>query len=211
MLNLQTLVKGIKGLIPGGISVKDFSAVTETSEATAKNILDNFMQNGIGTFEDNQIHFHESDKIKTSLLAIRMGAPVDEVSRLLEWKDFECLTMEILESRDFETTRNLVLKKPRLQIDVVGVKLGIAILIDCKHWKRLNHSSLEVAVTKQIERTKHFLAKQKIQAAIPAIVTLYQEEMKFVNRVPIIPIFQLSSFCEEFYGNLAELDILTTE
>jgi len=206
-LNIQTLVRGIKGIISGGVSVKDFSMITDINEETARKILDNFMQNGIGTFEDNLIHFHENDKLKTSLLAIRMGAPIDEISQLLDWKDFESLVSEILESREFDTTRNLILTKPRMEIDVVGIKGGVAILIDCKHWKRLSYSSLESAVNKQIERTKRYVAKEKVQAAIPAIVTLYQE-VKFINKVPIIPIFQLDSFCEEFYDNLEVIDAL---
>ncbi len=206
-MNIQTLVRGIKGIIPGGVSVKDFSMITDINEETARKILDNFMQNGIGTFEDNLIHFHENDKLKTSLLAIRMGAPIDEISQLLDWKDFESLVSEILESREFDTTRNLILTKPRMEIDVVGIKGGVAILIDCKHWKRLSYSSLESAVNKQIERTKRYVAKEKVQAAIPAIVTLYQE-VKFINKIPIIPIFQLDSFCEEFYGNLEVMDTL---
>jgi len=207
-LNIQTIVRGIKGIIPGGLSVKDFCMVTETNEETARKILDNFMQNGIGVFEDKLIHFNENDKLKTSLLAIRMGAPIDEVSFLLDWKDFESLVSEILESREFDTIRNVILTKPRMEIDVVGIKNGVAILIDCKHWKRLSYSSLETAVNKQIERTKRYVTKEKIHAAIPAIVTLYQEEVKFINKVPIIPIFQLDSFCEEFYGNLEEIDTL---
>ncbi len=176
MLNLQTLVRGINGIIPGDISIKDFSAVTETDEETSRKILDNFMQNGIGTFYDGAIHFDENDKLKTCLLAIRMGASIDEISKLLDWKNFESLVAEILGSSDFETTRNVVLTKPRMEIDVVGIKSGVAILIDCKHWKRLSRSSLERAVKKQIERTKHFLSKESIQAAVPVIVTLYQEE-----------------------------------
>lgn len=205
-MNVQTLVKGIKGIIPGGLSVKDFSVVTDTSYETARQILDNFMQNGIGVFQDDQIHFEDNDKLKTSLLALRMGAPIDEISQILDWKDFEALVSEILELREFDVTRNLTLTKPRMQIDVIGTKAEVAILIDCKHWKRLSYSALETAVKKQIERTKHYVTKEKVRAALPAIVTLYQEEVKFINKVPIIPIFQLDSFCDEFYGNLEEMD-----
>jgi len=207
-LNLQTLVRGITGIIPGGMSVKDFAIVTKTDEDTARMILDNFLQNGIGRYEDRQIFFDEHDRLKTCLLAIQLGAAVDEVSRSLEWRDFESLAAEILNSNDFEITKNLVLTKPRMEIDVVGVKSGVAILIDCKHWKRTSQSAIKKAVKKQIERTKHYLTKEKIQAAIPAIVTLYQEEVRFVDKVPIIPIFQLGSFCEEFYGSLDELHTL---
>jgi hypothetical protein len=41
--------------------------------------------------------------------------------------------------------------------------------------------------------------------AAPVIVTLYQEETKFVSKVPIVPIIQFSSFIDEFYGNLEEI------
>lgn len=207
-MNIQILVRGINGIIPGGLSVKDFAIVTKTDEDTAKKMIDNFLQNGIGRYEDRQIFFDENDKLKTCLLAIQLGAAIDEVSRSLEWRDFESLAAEILNSNDFEMTRNLILTKPKMEIDVVGVKSGVAILIDCKHWKRTSQSAIKEAVRKQIERTKHYLTKEKIQAAIPAIVTLYQEEVRFVDKVPIIPIFQLGSFCEEFYGSLDELHTL---
>ncbi len=182
--------------------------VTRTDEDTAKMVLDNFLQNGIGEYEDHQVFFDENDKLKTCLLAIRMGAAVDEVSRSLDWKDFESLAAEILDASEFETTRNLILTKPRMQIDVIGVKSDVAMLIDCKHWKRASQSSLEKAVKMQIERTKRFLKTENVKAAIPAIVTLYQEKVRFIDKVPIIPIFQLSSFCEEFYGNLDDLNTL---
>src|SRR5574342_1110722 len=208
LLNLQTLVRGINGIIPGGMSVKDFSMVTRTDEETAKMVLDNFLQNGIGEYEDHQVFFDENDRLKTCLLALRMGADIEEVSRSIDWKDFESLAAEILDASEFETTRNLILTKPRMQIDVIGIKSDVAILIDCKHWKRASQSSLEKAVKKQIERTKRFLKTENVRAAIPAIITLYQEELRFIDKVPIIPIFQLSSFCEEFYGNLDDLNTL---
>ena len=204
-MNLQMLVKGIKGIIPGEISVKDFAMATSTSEEMSVEILDNLMQNGIGTYENNVIHFKENDRLKTGILAISMGVPIEEISSLLEWQDFESLTAEILEKRDFDTIRNVILTNPRMQIDVIGIKSGIAILIDCKHWNRMSQSALEKAVKKQIERTKHFLLKEKIQAAVPAIVTLYQHETRFIEKVPVIPIYQLDAFCDEFYGNLEEL------
>jgi hypothetical protein len=204
-MNLSSLVKGIPGIIPGGLSVKDFSMATSTSEELAREILDNFMQNGIGRYEEGQIQFEDSDKLKTSILAISMGAPIDEISRMLDWQDFESLAAEVLERRDFDTTKNVILKNPRMQIDVIGIKSEIAILIDCKHWNNMTQSALHEAVKKQVIRTKQFVAKHKVKGAIPAIVTLYQHNVQFIDKVPIIPIHKLDSFCDEFYGNLEEI------
>jgi len=42
-------------------------------------------------------------------------------------------------------------------------------------------------------------------SALPVIVTLHQEEIQFVENVPIVPIMKLSSFLDEFVGNLDSL------
>ena len=131
--------------------------------------------------------------------------PIEEASRDVDWKDFEGLVAEILESKNFEVTRNFRMKKPTMEIDVVGIHLGTAVLIDCKHWKRMTNSALENIVLKQIGRVKHYVAITDEVMAAPVIVTLYQEGVKLVNKVPIVPIMQFSSFIDEFYGNLEEI------
>ena len=145
------------------------------------------------------------NKLKTALSAIKSGAPIEEASRDVDWKDFEGLVSEILESKNFEVIRNFRMRKPTMEIDVVGIHLGVAVLIDCKHWKRMTNSALEKIVLKQIDRVKHYVANTDEVVAAPVIVTLYQEETKFVSKVPIVPIIQFSSFIDEFYGNLEEI------
>ena len=145
------------------------------------------------------------NKLKTALSAIKSGAPIEEASRDVDWKDFEGLVAEILESKNFEVIRNFRMRKPTMEIDVVGIHLGVAVLIDCKHWKRMTNSALEKIVLRQIDRVKYYVASTDEVVAAPVIVTLYQEETKFVRKVPIVPIIQFSSFIDEFYGNLEEI------
>ena len=209
-MQLKSLTKGITGIIPGGVSVIDFAIVAETDQISAKEILNVLVANKIGSFEGEIINFTQGDKLMAALFAIKQGAPIEDVSIFLNWRDFEGIVAEILQSKDFSIIRNLVLKKPRMEIDVIGVKHGIALLIDCKHWKRLSQSALREIVRKQVERVKHYVAKTKGAIAVPAIVTLYQEELSFIDKVPIIPILQFSSFVDEFYGNLDELKTIET-
>ena len=145
------------------------------------------------------------NKLKDAISAIKSGVPIEEASRDVDWKDFEGLVAEILESKNFEVTRNFRMKKPTMEIDVVGIHLGTAVLIDCKHWKRMTNSALENIVLKQIDRVKHYVTITDEVMAAPVIVTLYQEGVKLVNKVPIVPIMQFSSFIDEFYGNLEEI------
>ena len=204
-MNTKLLVQGISGIIPGGISIEDFAAIISTDKNTAEKILDMLTQNGIGQTIGNLVNFEDGDKLKTALFAIKNGVPIEEVSRYIDWKDFEGLVAEILDSKHFDVLRNFRLTKPTMEIDVVGVRLGIALIIDCKHWKRLSHSALETIVVKQVERVKHYISNAKDVIAAPVIVTLNQEETSFISKVPIVPILQLSSFIDEFYGSMEEI------
>jgi len=202
------MIVGLKGIIPGGVSVKDFSAVTKMTDDESKSILDEFIKNQTGTKQDGFYYFEEGDKLKIAVSLLEKGFPIDEVSAALDWKDFEGLTAEILSSKNFAVMKNMMLTKPRMEIDVVGIRLGVAMLIDCKHWKRYSMYSLSSVVKKQIERTKQYVAKTEGAVAVPVIVTLYQDKVDFIENVPIVPIFQFSSFVDEFYGNIDQMNTI---
>lgn len=199
------MLSALSGIIPGGISIQDFTAITKSNDDESKKILELLIKNGIGTKEKETYYFEDGDKLKTAIMLIENGLPIDEIAIALNWRDFEGLTGEILESKNFAIVKNLVLTKPRMEIDVIGIRLGVAMLIDCKHWKRYSSSSLGAAVKKQVERTRHYISKTPGSIAVPVIVTLYHDKINFIDRVPIVPIFQFSSFVDEFYGNLENL------
>jgi len=204
-MNSKLVTKGIAGVIEGGVTITDFSVICEFDEITAKELLYTLVQNGIGELNDDVVDFDiPNDRLQTALFAINLGADLEDVSEYLNWKDFESLTGIILEEKDFEVTKNLILTKPRMEIDVVGKKMDIALLIDCKHWKNMSKSALDEIVRKQIERVKHFVSIENM-SALPVIVTLHQESIQFVGNVPIVPIMKLSSFLDEFVGNLDSL------
>lgn len=201
----KNILNALPAIIPGGISVKDFSAISKTEDYESSEILEKFLQRGIGTKLDTKYYFEEGDKIRIALMLLEHGFSVDEIAISLNWRDFEGLTAKILESKNFAIIKNLILTKPRMEIDVIGIRLGVAMIIDCKHWKKYDTSSLTNAVIKQVERTKHYITKTPGAIAVPVIVTLYHDKIDFIDRVPIVPIFQFSSFVDEFYGHLEEI------
>ena len=204
-MNPKLVAKGINGIIEGGVSATDFAVVSELDEISAKELLYTLVQNGIGIWNDDLVDFDiPNDRLQTALFAIKLGATIEDVSEFLTWRDFESLTGIILQEHDFDVTKNLILTKPRMEIDVVGEKMNIALLIDCKHWKNMSKSTLDEIVKKQIERVKHYVSDKSI-SALPVIVTLHQEVIQFIGNVPIVPIMKLSSFLSEFLGNLDSL------
>jgi len=209
-MQLKQIAQGLGGIIPGGISILDFAIVAKIDQISAKQILNVLVANSIGKIDGDFIQFTAGDKLKAALYALTEGVPIEEVSTRLNWKDFEGLVAEILESKGFRIIRNLILTKPRMEIDVIGENHGVVLLIDCKHWKRQSSSSLNNSVKKQIGRVKHYVAKTQGVVGVPAIVTLYQEQLSFIDKVPIVPISQFSSFVDEFYGNLDALNTIET-
>ena len=204
-MNPKLAVKGISGIIEGGISVTDFAVVTELDEISAKELLYTLVQNGIGAWNDDLVDFDiPHDRLQTALFAITLGATIEDVSEYVTWRDFEAITGIILEENGFDVTKNLVLTKPRMEIDVIGKKMNLALLIDCKHWKNMSKSALDEIVKKQIERVKRYVADEDI-TALPVIVTLHQEGTQLVENVPIVPIMKLPSFLDEFVGSLDSL------
>ena len=207
----QNVLSGLHGMIPGGISISDFTMITKINDADSQKILDGYIKNGIGKKQEDKYYFENGDKLKAGIELIKNGGPIDEIAITLNWKNFEGLVAEMLFSKDFAVIKNLILTKPRMEIDVIGIRLGIAMLVDCKHWKRYSYSTLTYAVKKQIERTKHYVLKTQGAIAVPVIVTLYQDKLDFINRVPIVPIFQFSSFIDEFYGHLDQMKTIETK
>ena len=202
------MTSGLHGIIAGGVSAADFNAVTGINIVDSETILRDLAQSGIGTRQNNMYHFQDGDKLQIATLLLENGSPIDEIAAVLNWRDFEGLTGKIMSSKNFAVIKNMMLTKPRMEIDVVGIRMGIAVLIDCKHWKRYSPSSLSSAVRKQIRRTVQYVAKTQGAMAVPVIVTLYQDKINFIENVPIVPILQFSSFIDEFYGNLDQVRII---
>ena len=96
----QKMIAGLQGIIPGGISVDDFCAVTKINSIDSEKILDEFVKNDIGSKQDTSYYFENGDKLKIAVALLEHGFPIDEISIALDWKDFEGLTAEILSSKN---------------------------------------------------------------------------------------------------------------
>lgn len=196
-MNGKLLFNSLRGF-EESISVEEFQKLTRIPNHNLDELLCYLKQNGIGYFSENHIEFTISDKVKTAVLAISLGITIEECSRLLNWRDFEFFVYEILKNFGYKTKVNLHLTKPHLQIDVIGEKQDFALLIDCKHWKYDNISSLNVYAKKQKIRTNFFLKKnRKILFGIPVIVTLHSK-IKNAEGVHVVSIDKFSSFLNEF-------------
>lgn len=213
------LAKAIPSLYPQEITLEEFQVKSGfVSRTTAKDVLEYVVNNGIGipTSTRNHYLFSKADRMKLAILALQRGCDIESISKSISWRDFEALTSEILGLYGYLTKTNIRLSKPtRIEVDVIGINNKLAIVADCKHWKRYSLSSISSYAEKQIERTKIlFRAKRrtkqdKISHAVPIILTLYSMDVEFINGVPIVPISKFKSFIEDVSLYLSEIQVIS--
>ncbi len=164
---------------------------------------------GIGRRDGDFVVFSAGDRLRCAMLALEGGAPIDEVSECLDWRDFEGLVAEILRDRDYAVTRNLMLASPRMEIDVAGRKGDTAVLVDCKHWHR--SVPLASAVAKQVARARRYASKSPECRALPVIVTLYRQSVSYVRMVPVVSVEQFASFVDGLPGHMDEMRVIAAD
>lgn len=146
-------------------------------------------------------------KILLALSAVERGSDFMDVCKHLCWKDFEVFSSEILKFHNFEVLLNYRLRNPIRQIDVIGTKSGLALIMDCKHWQKNSYSAIREAVKKQKERGLLLSNKKSLNGVfkvLPVVVTFVPLAYKQVDMVPIVPIQLLNSFLLEFEFHVEE-------
>jgi len=127
------------------------------------------------------------------------------VSEAVVWQHFERLAAFIFEKNNFRVKVNTVKthQKTKRQYDVIAWKGNQTFLVECKKWagNRYRLSALKKAVEQHKERTLFYAAVTN-EDAIPLLVTLIEEDIRFYEGVPIVPVQKLNGFVSEldWYG-----------
>ena len=215
------LAKAILAISPQEITLEEFQAKSGiVSRTIARDVLKYIVNSGIGTPTSTRYHylFSKADRMKLAILALQRGCDIESISKSISWRDFEALTSEVLVLYGYLTKTNIRLSKPsRIEVDVVGINNNnkLAIVADCKHWKRYSLSSISFYAEKQVRRTKILLrAKRRItqdniSQAVPIILTLYSINIQFIDGVPIVPITKFKSFIENVPLHLSEIQVIS--
>lgn len=205
----ELLARALSGISPETTAEEFRIRASIISKPIAENVLDFLSNNGIGTLSGSKILFSNEDRIKIAILAIKMGCDIEQISKKLTWKDFQALASKILKLSGYKTAIHVTFSKPRMEIDVVGIKSKFAITVDCKHWKHDSIAILSFYTKRQIERTKILLVKKSnISFAIPIILTLHSTKVRFIKGTPIVPITEFKSFLDGLEDNLLDVYVL---
>ncbi len=126
----------------------------------------------------------------------KLGAELDAVAKSLEWEDFEAFCAIVLAASGYEVKRNVRLRKPTRQIDIVAESPSLVLVVDCKHWQRgFGISGLEPVISAQAERARLLLrGHSKAKPHLPVIITVLDNQARVVGGVPVVPLQGLKDF-----------------
>ncbi len=152
------------------------------------------------------VTFEGPSRLRIAIEALKMGAQVEDVSRYLDWREFEYFVAELSKLHGYSCKENVVVASPRRQIDVLASKGKKGLAFDCKHWKKtIGVGTLMKIASSHIQRCSDYakIIRRREKSGgviIPVLLTLGVEEFKVVNGVPVVSIAQLNSFFLELSG-----------
>jgi len=191
------------------IEFENVSRVTGIDHGTVRTWL---LNSGISGIERESLVLGE--RAWTALLegAISRGVPFEAIASAIPWQRFEVLAKDALLSYGFETGRHVRFEYGgrRWEIDVLGVREGDMICIDCKQWKKggrgsiLRKSAREqmsrvVALSKLKTKPQLLRARRNKLNAYAVLTTLLDTGRYIIDGCFIVPITKLNSFLDQFY------------
>ena len=146
-------------------------------------------------------------RLRLAIVALRGAATVYEVSRYLDWREFETLAARIFDDNEHIVFQNyrFTLGFQRNEIDIVAIKSPLVIAADAKHYSATGRGSIKKAVAAQKKRAERLaqhisvgsncpFSGEGITVILPLIVTMLEECFRIHEKTVIVPIFKLNAF-----------------
>jgi len=162
-----------------------------------------------------------NDKVGLAIALVKLGASLEEIVKYLSWQEFEFFTANILEENDFLTRirYRFTFNQRRYEIDVVGLRFNLVLLIDCKHYSlgKGKTSDLRKAAEKQFIRGEAFISSIKNHnnkipipsnqrlRVMPLIVSWFHSFTTEESNVAVVPAFSFNSFINNLDKHIDEL------
>jgi len=155
--------------------------------------------------------------IDLALALASKGVSIKELSRYLDWMDFEKVSAEILSMHRYFVKSNYRAVKPvRFEIDVIGVDIGSGrgLFVDCKHWSRVIYQkTIMDIVEKHVRRVESFIKYfnwfvdtwpyfRYLKNIIPLVITLTTPSTRVYMNTIVLSIQELNQFLLDIYSVL---------
>jgi Holliday junction resolvase-like predicted endonuclease len=215
------LISVLKLTKTGPIQVKLVSRDTYIPIQVADEVLRKLSDARLVKYAGQLIEASPNQRARMAIHAVKLGADLERVCNVLEWKEFENITATAFEANNYAVKTRFRFKWTgrRREIDVLGCKEPLVACVDCKQWHHnWRRSAIIKTVELQVERTRALaealvslresleLVNWKEAILVPIVLSLVPSPFKFYNNVPIVPVLQLPDFLNKL---LAHITLLT--
>jgi Holliday junction resolvase-like predicted endonuclease len=217
MLNALTIESDVLMAIlkltkEGPVSYESIKQHVRFPSSVVKELLQKLQNDGLVYVRDKMVEVTMLQRIELAIYALSNKGNLDQVSSLLQWKEFEAMAAIAFENNGYSVVKNLHFKHDgrRNEIDVVGCKKPLVVCVDCKHWHHsIGSATIERIVNEQIARVRALVSSfphpkinleiQSWKSArfVPMVLSLVDAKSKFCSGVPVVSILKAQDFLNQ--------------
>jgi len=197
------------------VNIKEFKDKLPLPFSIVKNVLKDLDRKGLIAFTDDNFTVTCEQRVAAAVKAINLGSDIETVCAYLTWAEFENISTLAFVENKFNTKQHLRFKYSgkRWEVDIIAWRGKIAVVADCKHWKRnWRISYIRKIVEMHLKRTRALTEAlplkglkcdlNRIEFVVPTIISLVPSPLKFYLDVPIVPVLQLRDFISSLTEHL---------
>ena len=147
-------------------------------------------------------------RVVRAIVACQTGTPAEAVAKHLRWEEFESFCADLLKGAGYGVEENILIAKPRAQVDLLARGRDHSLAVDCKRWQRpLSGASITRVAEAQSARARMLRAHiPSLEPTASVVLTLATERPMFVGGVAVVPLVALADFLENLRSFGPELD-----
>ncbi len=198
----------------------DYEGLRETVRVTDEAFtvfLDHLTEQGLIRAGEESLEATLEQRLEIAIRAVKAGADMERVSKALGWLEFEEMTAYTFEANGYNVRRRFRFNAQgrRWEIDVLATLKPLVVCVECKHWssglgsmtaRRIVEIHLEkvrvLSENAAILVDKGILRDWDRAVFVPMTLSLQPARNKIYRRIPVVSIFELPSFLNEFQGQM---------
>jgi hypothetical protein len=156
-------------------------------------------------------------RLEIAVRAVRAGADLERVSQALRWLEFEEMSAYTFEANGYRVKRRFRFNAEgrRWEIDILATLKPLVVCAECKHWSSgLGNMTARKIVEIHLEKVRVLSENAAILVEkgllrgwdraifVPMALSLQSARNKIYRRIPVVSVFELPSFLNEFQGQM---------
>lgn len=191
-------------------------AVRVTDEAFTA-FLGHLIEQGLVGVGEEALEATLEQRLEIAVRAVRAGADMERVSKALGWLEFEEMSAYTFEANGYRVKRRFRFNGEgrRWEIDVLATRKPLVVCAECKHWSNgLGNMTARRIVETHLEKVRVLSENAAILVEkgllrgwdravfVPMAISLQPARNKIYRRIPVVSVFELPSFLNEFQGQM---------